>query len=124
MISIVCSVSRWTARLVGVFVIGLILLVAVGESIRNGHLPPAKLLVHPLTWGMLVAMAGMVVGWRREGLGGAIILLAGVGMYAYHLIARHTWLGGAFPLFFVPGILLMISYWSSRFLNRSIRAGN
>ncbi len=113
-VSVAHIVIRWAARLAGVFVIGLVLLIAVGETVRNGHLPPAKLLLHPLSLGMLAAMAGMVVGWWREGLGGTIVVLAGIGMYAYHLLASHRWLGGAFPLFLVPGILLLIGYWLSR----------
>ena len=111
---VVMLVARWLARLAGVLMIGLFILLAVGEGP-----PPLRVWVSPIMLGMLTAMAGMVVGWWREGLGGTIVVAAGVGMYAYHLLVWHRWLGGAFPFFFVPGILLLLSYCSSRLLSRS-----
>ena len=52
----------------------------------------------------------MILGWKWEMLGGALILLACVGMNVYHAIFWHRWLiVGAFPLFWIPGVLLLLS---------------
>lgn len=109
-------VARWGARLAGISMIGLFLLLVVGEGP-----PPLRVWVSPIMLGMLAAMTGMVIGWRRERLGGIIVLAACLAMNTLHLVVSRRWLGGAFPLFFIPGVLLLISH----YLNRpSIRSTN
>ncbi len=96
--------TRWAARLTGALLAGLLLLLVIGQS------PPLRILFSPITLGILASIAGMVLGWKWEALGGAAILLACVGMNVYHVIVWHRWLiGGAFPLFWIPGVLLLLS---------------
>jgi hypothetical protein len=89
-------------------VVGLILLIMVGESISNGP-PPLKVWLSPIQIGMFVAMAGMVIGWWYEGLGAGVIFAGCALMFGYERIAWGHWLGGAFPLFLIPGVFLLIT---------------
>ncbi len=99
---------RWAARITGVLVAGLVLAIVVGESITNGP-PPLRVILSPIHLGMMLGMAGMMIGWWREGLGAVLVLGAATGMYAYELIAWQHWLAGAFPLFWIPGSLLLVA---------------
>lgn len=112
-VHVVSLVARWGARLAGVLMIGLFLLIAIGESVSNGP-PPLRVFLSPYMLGMLTAMAGMVIGWRRERLGAAIVITACVAMNTFHWVVYHRWLGGAFPLFLAPGVLLLISHYLNR----------
>ena len=107
-IRVVSLLTRWAARLTGALVAGLILLVVVGESISNG-LPPLRVLFNPIQLGIWASIAGMILGWKWETLGAALILLACVGMNVYEHAVTGRWLGGAFPLFWFPGVLLLLS---------------
>jgi len=101
---------RWLARIGSVVSLGLILLLFVGEGFN-----PAK--VASREWmGFLFfpigVVAGMIVGWWREGWGGAITilsLLAFYGVYGF-LLNGSLWQGGAFIALAAPGILFL-EYW-------------
>jgi hypothetical protein len=101
---------RWLARIGSVISLGLLLLFFLGEGFN-----PAKV-ASPEWIGFLFfpigVAAGMLVGWWREGLGGAITtlsLLAFYGIYGFLLNGR-LWQGAAFIAFAAPGILFLV-YW-------------
>ena len=101
---------RWLARIGSIVSLALLLLFYIGEGFH-----PAK--VAPHEWvGFLFfpigVAAGMVVGWWREGWGGAITtvsLLAFYGVYGF-LLNGSLWQGGAFIAFAAPGMLFLV-YW-------------
>ncbi len=118
-VHVVSLVARWGARSAGIFMIGVFLLLAVGEGP-----PPLRVWVSPIMLGMLAAMSGMVIGWRRERLGGIIVVAACLAMNTFHLVVSRRWLGGAFPIFFLPGVLLLISHYLNRPSMRSTNSAN
>jgi hypothetical protein len=95
--------TRWTARLTGVLLLALVLLLHIGQR------PPLRILVSPIHIGIWLTLFGLVIGWKYEGLGAALALVAPIAMYGYELAVWHHFLGGAFPLFFIPGILLLVT---------------
>ncbi len=67
---------RWTARIIGTSILLIILAIAIGEGIHDGPLNFAEL---PLSdkFGFLTMFGmclGLVVGWKWEGIGSALIL--------------------------------------------------
>jgi hypothetical protein len=75
--------------------------------------PPVENLI-PLT--LFLSVSGLVVAWRREGLGGAI----NVGFYLANL-AVHRWMISPrpypwvlVPIVTTPGILFLVCWWRSR----------
>ena len=101
-------VVRWAARVTGTLLFGLVCLIVVGEG---GPPNPLKLglVENLLTLGFVALNAGLVVAWWREGLG-AGLALGGLGFfYLVQLAASGRLPGGAFPLFWVPGILYALS---------------
>jgi hypothetical protein len=101
---------RWLARIGSVVSLGLLLIFFVGERFNPAKVASREwvgFLFFPIGVG-----AGMIVGWWREGLGGAITtlsLLAFYGVYGF-LLNGSLWQGGAFIAFAAPGMLFLI-YW-------------
>jgi hypothetical protein len=106
---IIVLLVRWTARLAGALLAGLILLIIIGESISNG-LPPLRVLLSPIHLGIWGCLIGIALGWKWEALGGLTVLISCAVMNLYEYAMTGGWLlGGAFPLFLIPGVLLPLS---------------
>lgn len=109
------QITRWSARIVGVFLVGFFLLFLVAHAVDADGIPRLTLVEGSLMLCMLTSLAGMVVLWFREGLGG-LMTLVGIGaFYAIDTVATGTMPGGwIFPLYFVPGVLSLIAWAASR----------
>ena len=101
-------VVRWSARISGLALAGLVLLFWVGEGgpVNILRLPTPVLLEFV---GMLLMLAGFLAGWRWPALGGCTAV-AGFSLFlGTELAMNGTPPGGAIPLFLIPGVLLLIS---------------
>jgi hypothetical protein len=58
-----------------------------------------------------IALAGMLVGWQSELLGGLLNVGGVLAFYTIHFAARASWPPPTFPLLAVPGLLFLISWW-------------
>src|SRR5690349_2981296 len=94
---------RWLARLLAVFILGLVLLFLVGEGFNPLRLSPTEavqMTFHFTTY------AGMVIAFRREILGGAIATAGMVLFFATeYLLTGSLPHGWVFPLMLLPGTL-------------------
>jgi hypothetical protein len=63
---------RWGVRGVGLLLLGLILAFAVGEGVPNPFRQPAT--VNLLSSALLAMVAGLLIAWKWEGIGGCLIL--------------------------------------------------
>ena len=96
---------RWTARIYGGLLAVSILAIAIGEGPPNPFTQPLPVAIE--LFGMLVMLAGCIVGWKWQGVGALLII---VGISAFHVIEKRILLMGAFPLFDIAGILF---FWFS-----------
>jgi hypothetical protein len=102
---------RWTARVLGVAFVGIVLLFFVGEGFNPLRLTAQEAIMMALFW---TALAGLLVGWRREGLGGALT----VGSLAVFAVLEWLKTGTVrqlvpFALIGLPGLLfLCCAAWS------------
>jgi hypothetical protein len=100
------SALRWVARLLGLVVVGTAVVFLVGTGGFNPlRLSPREMVLMTLFW---VAILGLLVGWRREALGGALT----VG--SMFLFALLEWLRSgdllrlwAFALIALPGLFFL-----------------
>lgn len=104
---------RWAARLVAGFLLGLMLLLLVGEG------PPAVWRLPPnvqlLFAAQLVTLVGLVVLWFWELPGGLLTLGGIIAFYAINYLGTGRFPSGwVFPLFYVPGILSLTAWMLSR----------
>jgi hypothetical protein len=99
---------RWTARAIAAVLVGLTVVIYIGEGGFNPlDLTPVETIQMLFFW---VACAGMVAAWRWELVGGAISLAAILAFFAVQFLVT-----GGFPkglvihLILLPGLLFIIS---------------
>jgi hypothetical protein len=112
---------RWSARVTATLLLGLILLILVGEGLFGGGGPNLAKMDWSARFMMLaffVSTAGLAVMWWRELLAATFILGGMFVFYALNYHATGKFPGGAFPLFFVPGILAAASWAIRRSISR------
>jgi hypothetical protein len=108
----IAPVIRWTARVSAALLFGLVLLFMLGEG-----LPPlmrAPLAVRLLFAAHLATLAGLLLLWRWELLGGILTIGGMLAFYAINYCDAGTFPSGWFPLFYIPGVLSLISWSMTR----------
>jgi hypothetical protein len=104
---------RWAARLLGAFLVGIVLLVFIGEAGFNPlKLRPTEAIQMFL---FLTNCIGLLIAWRWPFIGGAI---STGGMLLFFAV-EFTVTGGipkglVFHLMLLPGILFMLSHFIRR----------
>lgn len=111
-------VLRWTARVLSLLSIAVILLFLIGEGFNPLRITAtewALLLCFPFT-----VMIGFVIAWRNEALGGLIAVGGLLGFYIIHAIvaAGHLPSGWAYLMFASPGFLFLLSAMLTRMLHQ------
>lgn len=103
---------RWVARVSGLALTAMACAFLIGEGFPNIAAQPLEVVLEFVAFGMMIA--GFLLGWRWEGIGGGLALVGFVLFCSVELIVNAALPGGAIPLFAVPGILLLISHAISR----------
>jgi hypothetical protein len=99
---------RWAARVTGLLLIGLVVVIVIGEGgPPNVFRQPSSVQLEFAALGLM--LLGLVVGWAREGLGGLLVLLGLAAFNAVEMAVNGRPARGAFPLFAVPGVLFLLS---------------
>ena len=98
---------RWSARITGLLLAGMVLLFMIGEGPPNPWKQPPRVQVEFL--GMALMVAGFLAGWRWAGAGGLVAVIGFVVFAATEFIVHGRPPGGAIPLFAVPGVLYLLS---------------
>jgi hypothetical protein len=93
---------RWTARILGTFLVLIIVLIAIGEGLPNPFTQPISVQVGFLALALVII--GILGGWRWELAGGTLSL---VGWSLFVVAVMHpprglNWFVGALAL---PGVL-------------------
>jgi hypothetical protein len=107
---------RWLARGLSVLAVGLVLLFAIGEELNLARFTARELVL--FVFFPIGVCLGMVVAWRREGLGGFITVASLAAFYlADRVISPGYPRGFAFLAFASPGFLFLIcGLWSRLYL--------
>jgi hypothetical protein len=111
------SVMRWIARIWSIASVVTIVLFIIGEGIHPAQLTLRGWIEFVLfPFGICV---GMILAWRREGLGGGITLGCLAAFYALHRATTGTFpQGWAWLVFAAPGIFFL----AARALSRRTRS--
>jgi len=111
-------IIRWIARILGAFLILLIVLLIIGEDLPR----PSELSNQGIGMFFCLALmlAGLILGLTREGAGGGLVL---AGFLGFALLEGEFPGGWVFPFLPLCGILYLVSFLGHRLLNRKRTAG-
>jgi hypothetical protein len=108
------TLCRWTARILGLLLLSVVVLIAVGEGMPNPLTQPVGVQFGFLALGLL--LLGMLIGWRWELPGG---LMATIAWCAFVVVVVRS------PRGFHPFVLALALpgalYLTSTLLRRSSR---
>jgi hypothetical protein len=102
----VVVISRWTARIIGIVILGLIVALAIGEGVPNPLRGSFR--EHLLGIGILTMLIGQIVAWRWEGIG-SVFILGGLALFA--IVNHGVLLNIVFGSWLVTGLLYLICWW-------------
>ncbi len=103
------QIIRWTARILGAGLLLLVLVFAVAEGVPN----PLRLTFHEklAMSGLLSILIGIAVAFKREGLGGGIILAGFVWFWGHDIaMIGYFRINSVFLLFALTGVLFVESW--------------
>jgi hypothetical protein len=102
------TVLRWAAQIIGALLVGVVVLFAVGEGVRFQDFDAVT---GSMAVVFLVALAGMVVLWCWELVGGVMVLVGMGAFYAINYMSSGDLPGGwVLPVCFLPGVLALGSW--------------
>jgi len=96
---------RWMARIIGTLVVLLAGALAVGEGVPNPFHQPTS--VNLLSLALVTMLAGQVVAWWREGIGGALVL---AGFAGFAIINHGIKLNAVFAFLPLTGLLYLFCF--------------
>jgi hypothetical protein len=100
---------RWSARVLSILAMGVVLLFAIGEGLNLSHFTARELVL--FIFFPIGVCLGMGLAWRWEGLGGGITVGS---LAAFYLVERLTSLsfprGFALVALAAPGFLFLVCW--------------
>lgn len=114
------QVLRWTARTIGAMILAFVLLHLISEGLpKVGRIA----LLEGLLWaGFVLSLVGFALLWKWELVGGVVVLSGIVLFYAMSFAISGKFPDGwVFPLFFLPGILSIVSWSIDRRATSTLR---
>jgi len=103
-------IFRWIARVIGNVLVGLTLILAIGEGVPNLFMQPFLIQLGFLA--LVLVLSGILLAWRWEFLGGILSL---VGWVLFILAERVHW---QHSLFFILLVVPSMLFLGSSFLHR------
>ena len=108
---LLATIFRWTARIIGIVMVGLVLFIAIGSGVPNIFTQPFIIQLGFFSLAML--LMGIFLAWRWELVGGSMSL---VGWVLFIMAERINW---QHPLLFillaVPSLLFLGSFFLRRY---------
>ena len=111
---IIISIARLVARILGMFLVGLVLIIAIGEG--AGGFMEMQASDALMFVAFLVSLIGMLVLWKWEKLGGLLVIGGMLVFYGMNFIISGVFPGGwILPLCYVPGLLSLWCVWQDEY---------
>ena len=99
---------RWSARITGLLLAGMVLLFMLALGPPNPFNQPTPVQIEFLGMGLMVS--GFLLGWRWEGVGGLVAVIGFLVFSATEFAVNGVPPHGAIPLFAVPAVLFLLTY--------------
>ncbi len=106
-------IISWTARILSVVSIGLVLSFMVGEGFDYTLFKPTEWILF-LFFPFGISL-GMILAWWKEGIGGSITVGSLITFYVIHFATTGKFPNGwAWLVFTIPGFLFLLSWYRTR----------
>lgn len=99
-------VSRWTARIISIPLLALVVILILGDGIANPLTASTRDNLLGLT--ILIMLLGLILGWKWEGLGG-LLILAGLALFA--IVNRGLLLNIVIAPWLFAGVAYLLCWW-------------
>lgn len=111
------NMIRWTARILSVVSIAVVLSFMVGEGFDYTRIKTTEWILF-LFFPFGISL-GMILAWWREGVGGIITVSSLIMFYVTHLIIAGRFPHGlAFLVFAIPGFLFLLCWYRTRTIDK------
>ncbi len=106
---------RWTARLLGLTMLLLVLAFFIGEGLAAGIMPDPRtmsLSEDALLLALGMTLVGIIVAWRWEAIGAILIIGSTLLFETVNALASGYWRFGLLePFFYLVGLLFLWHWW-------------
>ena len=105
----IINLLRWLTRILGILLIFVIVLFAVGEGFPN---PLALTVDEQLGFvALIIMLAGLILAWKFEGMGGLLVIIG----YIFFVALNSRILGlGVFMIFPIVGLSFLFCWQRTR----------
>ena len=105
----IINLLRWLTRILGILLIFVIVLFAVGEGLPN----PLALAANEQLGlvALIIMLAGLILAWKFEGMGGLLVI---IGYIFFCIIERQILRQGVFFIFPVVGLSFLLCWRRTR----------
>jgi hypothetical protein len=111
---LLATIFRWTARVIGIVIVGLTLIIAIGEGVPNLFTQPFVIQLGFLA--LTLVLFGILLAWRWELPGGIMSL---VGWVLFILAERINWQHSLFFILLgIPSLLFLGSSFLRRYYEK------
>ena len=111
---LVATIFRWIARVIGIVLVGLTVILAIGEGAPNLFTQPFVIQLGFLALALL--LSGILLAWRWEFPGGVMSLVGWILFaFAERVSIQHS---GFFILLVVPSLLFLGSSFLRRYYKK------
>ena len=104
----IIQIIRWIARILAALMTAFIAFMFVGNTVTDGFGPLLKMTIKEyLMMGLfIIVFLGLILGWKREKLGGWLVVSGMVLFYIVDFAFSGTFpRGWFFPMIALPGLL-------------------
>jgi len=109
----IISSLRFIARLFSILLIFIVISLAIGEAFPHPFDLSAKEAI--FTIALLIMLAGLLISWKWEGIGGSLIILGFLTfVIANSIISKSLNLGIFLLIFPLTGVLYLICCWREK----------
>ena len=111
----IIQIIRWIARILAALMVAFIAFMFVGNAAADGIGPLFDLNVREILMmvSFVIVFLGLILGWKREKLGGWLVVGGIVLFYVFDFAFSGSFPRGPFfPMIALPGILFLIAGYS------------
>ena len=109
-------IARWTARIIGLLLFLLFLLLFIPDVISKGGLPYTTFGPRMVTTFFVLGQIGYLLAWKWEGFGGVFSAICFILMLLINWLwvhAGHDQGAGAL-IYLIPSVLFIYSWWRTK----------